>query len=1141
MFNQGKKSQRLSFGPRARDFLPPEPSDPTSVAADSAAGPARPGAKQNAGASAVVTAQAAARQESKLLEKLRADGRSRRPEPRLPGKHALNPPIVTIFGAGVAGLTAAHELVDRGFLVQVVEASEDLSCPGRPIVGGLAANQPARVRANIEDLHRDIMIAALTPQVDGEPQALSSTRRVAAWLLNLFAFNRSRWIQTEEPQRINGCIFSSPTDPAAKIYKEHLLRDLANARHHYRNRWLWDLIVRPAMLGAIKPRTPDVDVNADCKKLYDKLMGADVAVTSISKELLTHFEGTDVTTELPSSTQIHSCPSLVTLGMEREFLSFRLIPFARQGFEDAPRLARALYQEWLHVFESHDIFKYSCVSCPPPEMEQALNEGTKHTRSTRENLVPLDGDGVPIAVEVAEAPPEFPFQAWLQLEIVEQRLPGEHGYRFFPSFYRHLDDTMARIPLYQNGQTTGRTVLDNLKPTVFQGIGLSDEDRKTIVSLRQSSRRPNLEAQDPNQRDDRYPNYDDPMLSPCRDEASGAVVELHREKPRSIEAFRDCTDRFVKRLGGTRRDAVILLSKLIRFMTSSPERRRAKYEDLTWAEFLDVSKFSKPMQKQIQSAAQALLAFSASEADARTYGNIAVQMLLDELRDGTRVDRTLNGPTSDAWLEPWREHLERQGVRFFLGRLSALELKNDEIIPRIDFSSAQDRVSQDAHEILTASLANEGLRPDFYVLALNIEQSQRLIEQIVIDPGADAAAPVTAGVVVEKHKDLAPDFATFLDFGKEVQDRKAMKTMTGVQYFFDAKTDVGRGHMYFPFSSWGLSSISQSQFWSRRGSFSDGYFGLLSVDVCTTGIGPDGPPEPGSFADALRPGEQKDGYDVQRRVLETGQQTLKQIADRIGGGRQLGDPRCLHIDRNLSRPAKEKTEFLASMAGMKKPRAGLRPVGPDGHVCVGVKEIEYDLNFKRWVLCGTFMATRTRMTTMESANESGRHAVAAILRRLSMDDASDSVKAEYLDHGYQIENLSNRTYNWASKFRTYEAPPTWNPEDEELEDLDFFRRVDRRLMNLNLPHLMDIVDFDDKVEHAVQAIELYGREKPLSNLFGASMAGLDAGLVKELGDGYAKLETARWDEATRAAAGPPFGDMVQINERWKKVLGLFRL
>ena len=35
-------------------------------------------------------------------------------------------------------------------------------------------------------------------------------------------------------------------------------------------------------------------------------------------------------------------------------------------------------------------------------------------------------------------------------------LPGEHGFRFFPGFYRHVPDTMRRIP-YGAG-----TVFDNL-------------------------------------------------------------------------------------------------------------------------------------------------------------------------------------------------------------------------------------------------------------------------------------------------------------------------------------------------------------------------------------------------------------------------------------------------------------------------------------------------------------------------------------------------------------------------------------------------------------------------------------------------------------------------------------------------------
>jgi uncharacterized protein with NAD-binding domain and iron-sulfur cluster len=37
-------------------------------------------------------------------------------------------------------------------------------------------------------------------------------------------------------------------------------------------------------------------------------------------------------------------------------------------------------------------------------------------------------------------------------------LPGEHGFRFFPGFYKHVTDTMRRIPYGAHGNT-----FDNLR------------------------------------------------------------------------------------------------------------------------------------------------------------------------------------------------------------------------------------------------------------------------------------------------------------------------------------------------------------------------------------------------------------------------------------------------------------------------------------------------------------------------------------------------------------------------------------------------------------------------------------------------------------------------------------------------------
>ncbi len=55
-------------------------------------------------------------------------------------------------------------------------------------------------------------------------------------------------------------------------------------------------------------------------------------------------------------------------------------------------------------------------------------------------------------------------------------LPAEHGFRFFPGFYRHLPDTMKRIPF--GGQRDG--VLDNLVPT--SAVQLALEGRAEIVT-----------------------------------------------------------------------------------------------------------------------------------------------------------------------------------------------------------------------------------------------------------------------------------------------------------------------------------------------------------------------------------------------------------------------------------------------------------------------------------------------------------------------------------------------------------------------------------------------------------------------------------------------------------------------------------
>jgi uncharacterized protein with NAD-binding domain and iron-sulfur cluster len=65
-------------------------------------------------------------------------------------------------------------------------------------------------------------------------------------------------------------------------------------------------------------------------------------------------------------------------------------------------------------------------------------------------------------------------------------LPGEHGFRFFPGYYRHVIDTMERIPF----GTNRRGVRDNLvfgSRVMFARETGADTTRRTSGSARPSS------------------------------------------------------------------------------------------------------------------------------------------------------------------------------------------------------------------------------------------------------------------------------------------------------------------------------------------------------------------------------------------------------------------------------------------------------------------------------------------------------------------------------------------------------------------------------------------------------------------------------------------------------------------------------
>ena len=1068
------------------------------------------------------------------------EGHSREPEPRIPGKHALNAPIVTVLGAGIAGLTAAHELVERGFRVQVVEAKEDPYHPGEPMIGGMAANQAARVRANIEDLHREVIDVAFknhpaAPKKDEKPSQEYSDWQaskeyaewnVAVWLLEMFSFNRSAWIQTEKPIPLRRWIRADFNQAERKRLEDHgknvadEIKQLEIARQNvvamllgevsrFRERWLWDLTWRGVLCGKIHDGAHNPLIKEAGDAFAALLEIADDPV-AMARKIATYQNPRKV----PKPEQIDANKDTVRRAFLREFLCIRVTPSTDnpKAIDFAKKLAADLGDH----------------------AELNVDDLSRESGRTR------------------------PASPGVFLEVIEQRLPAEHGFHFFPTFYRHVEDTLRRIPVRAGGLDIGRTVLDGLKPTVRQGMGFSEADFDEMVNT-EGGERP--------------PDFKDDYLSRAKARAKakakadgepkgGHVVDLLRDRPTSIEGFRDRNERFVARLGGTKRDSIWLFAKLFRYMTSCPERRRKQYEDISWEKFLDSEKFSQPMRHQITAAAQALLAFSSGEADARSYGNVAIQMLLDGLSDGSRVDRTLDGPLSEAWMNPWKDYLEGQGVRFFRATVQSLKFHPEvrtehrdveRFVPAKEVVPVFEKVPPG---LLTHEAPDESQRPDFYVMALNIEKALDLVKGLRVAAEKIGLSFDHKVTVKKVKKPLARDFEALLKFGYEIDNPQydskteprpeALKDMTGLQYFFEAKTSIGHGHMYFPYTKWGLSSISQSEFWCDPGSFSDGYLGVLSVGICDTKkpttcdtvIGKVGPL---SFWDIMRhPGEDETTKvppsEVDRRRFLAAWIVWHELRARIDSKDDLAEPRCFHVDQDIG-PAGNAAKFLASLNKIKSPRPGTR----DG---VGDDEIDYSLNFDRWVLAGTYMATHTRVTTMESANESGRHAARTILQALGQIDAFET-KGQVGTTEIRIQSLKNTIYNGAAEGHSFDFPDIFNVEELELEDLEFFRRVDRRLESLGLKHFLDIIDFDRKLLHALDAVEIY-KGQPIKDFLGLSLANLDAALATNLGQDYYDRLDKRYNDAKGSLptlAGdlkdPPFGDMQKELLRLKKILDLF--
>ncbi len=754
-------------------------------------------------------------------------------------------PIVTVFGAGIAGLTAAHELVERGFQVQVVEPCKSPTCEYECSVGGLAANQFSRVRAPIQALHPWLM-------TDDNRPSLAHALKFRDW-----------------NDRIEATAVRYP-----------LNQKLRFDRHEHRPGWLSGPLTGffdPQIRSRREPKEP---APADWKKYWDahgvvneaKLDEIYHTIRSASRHYMRLYfpkltAALDKDPDLKPDNWADFCPIHDTDHNAREFVAretffVRIVAYTdADATQEENRILAAYWaEEARDALLTRDARRQQDLREADVNTTAFVNQAVWELERRLEIVVRGSADARPTA-----DPRQRSLANRVEFEIVEQIIPGEHGFRFFPGFYRHLFDTMRRTPVFDARGIAEGSAFDQLvttpRPQLSLEGGLHDFDFRNIASIHQARK------------------------------ASQLMFDKVGFKPKDV-------------LG--------LQVKTFRFLTSGPKRREKEAEPINLIEYLGGKTpeklFTPACLDFIDRAPRALAAMSASESDARSQYSITIQLGLKSLPDPA----TLNGPTSIAWLDPWKAYLKRQGVKFFVGRLSDLAPKqtSGEKIVRLvpvtlgphpdgdrpwePWPEEPDDVYQQPHEeggfshryVLAAQFQDSSdiawkARAKFQALGARFEGPFAQMVAFDIASGRRQSGDVQARL---------PERDPFT--GKEAITWPA-RTISGAQFFFSQSYRFGRSNIYFSFTPYALTSISQYAFWRQHSGPVGQLLGQISIDIGDW----HSPYPPADPAKPHGPGHPAFYSSSQEVAQATWEQVVAGLPAAYAG--VIQPPRYYHLDQNM--------------------------------------------------------------------------------------------------------------------------------------------------------------------------------------------------------------------------------------------------
>ena len=629
---------------------------------------------------------------------------------------------------------------------------------------------------------------------------------------------------------------------------------------------------------------------------------------------------------------------------------------------------------------------------------------------------------------------------------------GEHGFRFFPAYYLHIWDMLQRIPVYQRAsrhsdadpdwRASARTVMDNVQRVITQATVLSGQPSLIFT----------------------------------------------REEPRNVAELATLLGQF-HTLGFTPSDVTTFAGRILRYLVTSPLRRASELQNLSAYDYFigrDAVaarryRYSPQTESLILDMPKVLAAFDSHWGDARTNISTFMQLLLRMDRRDDKADGVLNGPTTEAWFDHWYRHLAQMGVRFV--RAAAERIEARQVDPR-DPPHLRPRVQV----FLTDGTR---LTPDYVVAAVDAPAAERMTA--ALRPGTGGTVAGLSGFSTSRPPETGPlqpaserrperrDPCDMAELGRRPWDR--FQTLAGIQYYFDTEFQLVRGHVFYSGTDWGLSSINQHGMWERRPSLAhDGYVAVLSVDIGDFN-------KPSShLLDAQGRGKavrdctpDEIAAEVWRQIATAITSDVENVPDAI-----LPWPVWYALDRNLvmagpgqgdGRPLRNEAPYLIPIVGDWPNRPGPEPWNPNGTSWT-VRPIEdvwradlvlrhvwqarhggYQVHHNSLVFAGTWTKTFTRMTTMEAACESARHAVNAILDHYIWAETGGADRREtttldwrmpfgFVDQGFSVPvRMPSPAGDYCFVF---------DLENREPLETRALRNLDSQYCQRGLPHPLDV-------------------------------------------------------------------------------------